>query len=269
VIASERTFFGRHYVIDLGGFRTLFDGTTSHGSQSRDPALACEPTVYYTRTGPAGQFFESFGSHDGAQRIGVVGLGTGTLAAFSRPRQTWTFFEINPAVVRMATDRRHFTYLTQCIGEHSIEVGDARVKLTRARDGSFDLLVLDAFSSDAIPVHLVTREAVALYLRKLTPDGVLVFHVSNRFLDIEPVLGTLAAHLSLDAWSQTDQGEPWSRESRRVNKASSTWVVLARRGSAVAGVQGNPRWSRMVPHPGAVPWTDDFSDVLGAVKWSW
>ncbi len=173
VLLAERTFFGRYTVLavsDGGAYHSLVHGTTLHGAQSMVPGLRREPLTYYRRGGPLGQVFASLPARPGRQ-VAVVGLGTGTSAAYGAPGERWTYFEIDPAVVRIARDPRYFTYLADSRARTEVALGDARLSLARAPDASFDLILLDAFSSDAIPVHLMTREALDLYLRKLRPGG--------------------------------------------------------------------------------------------------
>src|SRR5262249_22644801 len=157
---------------------------TLHGVQSTNSSRSCEPMAYYARGGPIGQLFESFAGPFQKTKMAAIGLGTGSVGAYAQPGQQWTFFEINPAVVRVAEDPKYFTYLRDCVKNYRIVVGDARIEMGHQPDGEFDLMVFDAFTSDAIPIHLLTREALTLYIRKLAPHGVLAFHISNRYLDL-------------------------------------------------------------------------------------
>src|SRR6185295_3898346 len=152
--------------------------------------------AYYHRTGPAGEVLARYGGGP-AKKIGAVGLGAGSLASFAQPGQTWTYFEIDPVVEKFARDARYFTFLADSPAKPRVVLGDARLTLAAEPDAKFDLLFLDAYSSDAIPVHLVTREALALYLRMLAPGGVLTFHISNLHLDLEPVFAGLARDAQL------------------------------------------------------------------------
>jgi len=266
VLHAERTFFGQHQVSDRGAFRMLTHGTTSHGSQAQAPGLRCEPTTYYARTGPVGQLFGTFIGERTREHIGIIGLGTGSMAAYARPGQHWTFFEINPAVVRFA-EGQYFTFLTECMENYSIDIGDARRRLAEAKDGAFDVLVFDAFSSDAIPVHLVTLEALELYLRKLSTHGVMAFHVSNRYLDLGPVLGAVAARLGCVAFIQSDAAQP--AETLRIGKNASSWVILARSTADVSEIAADPRWSPLDAHTEDALWTDDFSNVVRTIRREW
>lgn len=273
VIARERSFFGIHKVTvdEAGPYHLLFHGTTLHGAQHTAPGKRRTPLLYYAPEGPAGQLFERLdeerpdemrrpGAVDRAsRRVGVVGLGSGALACYGRARDRWTFFDIDPTVVRIARDTTLFRYLEGCRPDVRIVLGDGRLSLEAAPDGSFDLLVLDAFSSDAIPVHLLTVEAARTYASKLSADGLLLFHISNRYLDLEPVLANVASAAGLAGRVQRFSVEPGSRAKYR---ASSTWVAIAREAGDLALLDGDERWKPLVPDPDVGTWTDDFSNIL-------
>jgi hypothetical protein len=265
-IHVERSFFGVHRVMVTPGERVLLSGTTNHGVQSRNPALRCEPLSYYSRGGPIGQGMSMLtGRTPPATRFGVVGLGTASMAAYARPGQSWTFFEINPAVERLARDPDYFTFLHDCAPDANVVIGDARLMLTGQPDGSFDMLVLDAFSSDAIPVHLMTIEAVRLYFRTLAPGGLLAVHISNRFLDLAPVLAAISRELGLDAILEmhvpTDDQYAISPEI-----ALSRWVLIARSRADFGALVEDHRWEPLDHLAGPV-WTDDYSNVFRVVRY--
>jgi spermidine synthase len=263
VIARERSFFGVYTVKrDPAGYHLLVHGTTLHGAQRIDAQRWREPLTYYHRDGPLGQLFNALGARPRA--IGVVGLGVGTVACYRRPGQRWTFYEIDPLIERIARDERYFHYLAECAPDAEIRSGDARLTLQGAPPAAYDLLILDAFSSDAIPMHLITREALALYLDKLAPGGVIAWHVSNRHLDLAPVIGDLAADAGVVAWLQADQP---SRAEVAEYRSPSLWIALARRPEHLVPLAGDPRWTRLQGRPDARPWTDDFSNLVGALRW--
>ncbi|MFH1267013.1 MAG: fused MFS/spermidine synthase [Planctomycetota bacterium] len=190
LLCVERNFYG---VVRVRHDRrhnanSLIHGTTNHGLQSRDPNRRRQPLSYFHRTGPLGDVFQALSDRGSFREIGVIGLGTGTIAAYGKPGQRITYYEIDPAILRIARDPRYFTFLRDQEAELDVVLGDARLSLVDAPSARYDLLVLDAFSSDAIPVHLLTREAIALYLNKLADRGVLALHISNRYLDLAPVL---------------------------------------------------------------------------------
>lgn len=256
-IYAERSFFGISRVLDdpSGRYRTLTHGTTRHGMQALDPARRREPLTYYFPAGPIGRVLRLIP----ASHVGVVGLGTGTLACYQQPGQEWTYFEIDPAVVRIARDPALFTYLSDCAPGAEIVLGDARLSLA-ATARQFDLLVLDAYSADAIPVHLLTREALALYLERLAPGGVLAFHISNQFFDLRPVLGNLAVDAGLTALVMDDTAV--TAEEARLGKSASRWAVLARDSSALTPLAADPAWQPLVAQPHKPLWTDDFASPL-------
>ena len=228
VLLKERNFFGISKVAEdaAGHYRILTHGSTVHGAQSLDPAERREPLTYYHRSGPLGQVFAVFSGPRAKQEVAVVGLGTGTIACYAQAGQHFTFYEIDPAMERIARDPRYFTYLSDCPAQVKVILGDARLSLRGAPESFYDMIILDAFSSDAIPVHLVTREAISLYLAKLKPGGILVFHTSNRYLDLNPVLGNLARDAGFVSLSSTDL--KLSDEDLKKQKFASSWVVMAR-----------------------------------------
>jgi hypothetical protein len=258
----QRNFFGVQRVTDEGFERVLMSGTTNHGSQAVDPSLRCEPLTYYSRGGPIGQVFAHVKGRPVPRRVGIVGLGTASLAAYANPGDSWTFFEINPAVDRVARNPSYFTYLRDCAPDARSVLGDARLSLEREADGSFDVIAVDAFSSDAIPVHLMTTEAIGLYFRKLAPGGLLALHISNRYLDLAPVVVSIAKSRELTVLIQ--HHEPARQEG--VPLASrSTWMVVARRSVDVQPLMATRRWDDPVPSSGPL-WTDDYSNVVSVIK---
>jgi hypothetical protein len=270
LIHVERSFFGVVRVThdpELNVHR-LFHGTTLHGQQSLEKSLAGEPSTYFTRSGPIGQVFDWLGPrlNQSRSQVAILGLGAGTLASYARPGQKWTFYEIDPVVIRIAGNPRYFTYLRDCRAE-SIDVilGDARLKLREARDGSFGLIVLDAFSSDSLPVHLLSREAIRLYRSKLAPGGVLAFNLSNRYLDLDPVLGRQAADAGLAC--RIGHDIVVSPEAKRAGKQPSIWAVMTESEGDLLVLASDPRWQEPKRRLGAPVWTDDYSDVLSCIRW--
>ncbi|MBI5687429.1 MAG: fused MFS/spermidine synthase [Verrucomicrobia bacterium] len=269
VLLVERNFFGVVRVTkDVNGrFHQLVHGGTLHGRQHLDPARAGEPLAFYHRTGPAGDAFRLFDSVAGTlpPRVGLIGLGVGALATYAKPGQAWDFYEIDPAVERIACDPRLFTFISQCAASKlRVVLGDARLKLRDTPDGHYGMLVLDAFSSDSIPVHLLTREALRLYCAKVADGGLLAFHVSNRRLDLKPIVASLAADAGLAGCDREDFDI--SPAERRDGKEVSEWIVLSRRGELVRQLARDPRWQPLPPASGPL-WTDDFSNLLMALRW--
>jgi SAM-dependent methyltransferase len=272
---QARSFFG---VLRVGRDREedeeyveLRHGTTLHGRQSLDPKRRAEPVSYYRRGGPVSQVFEELDRRPNSRRIAVIGLGTGTLAAYARPGDAITFYEIDRLVRDIALDRAYFTFVSDARDRGAsirVDLGDARVRLEavkRERPGErYDLIAVDAFSSDAIPVHLLTREAIRLYLDMLKPDGVLTVHISNRYLQLAPVVANLAQDAGLRGRLIQEDDAAESKGA-----ASSTWAVLARTPEALGALPSDPRWTRdrLEGDPRVGVWTDDFHNLLAVFKW--
>jgi hypothetical protein len=225
-------------------------------------ALAAEPLSNFHRLGPFGRAVAARPPVREDARVAVIGLGAGTLAAYATQAQSWTFYEIDPTVERIARDRRYFTYLDRCSGRCNVIIGDARISLEQARSGYYDLLVLDAFSSDSIPIHLMTLEALELYLSRLRPDGAILFHISNRHLELSPVVANLASSHRLAAYGQVDR----SARRRSSGQSPSEWVVLSRNKAALGPLVDDPRWTQLAPVTSAPTWTDDFSNIVGVLR---
>ncbi|MEW9854721.1 fused MFS/spermidine synthase [Novosphingobium sp. M1R2S20] len=261
-----RSYFGIYTVYDdpVEQTRLLTHGTTLHGKQPLDPSRVREPTTYYGDTSGVGLAIDAAPRLFGAEaRIGVVGLGTGTLSCRRKPGQVWTFFEIDPAMVRFSQDGT-FTYLETCAPNAQIVLGDARLELEKVRPGSFDVLAVDAFSSDAIPLHLLTDEAVGVYERALAPDGLLLLHISNRYIELEPILAAIAAERGMYALIRRDV------PAGDLTVASS-WVVLthsAENLNELKANSGNLEWAPLKPAEGAA-WTDDHASVMPYIRWGY
>lgn len=275
ILHTERSFFGVLRVANdlTGRYRELFHGDILHGIQSLDAAESREPLAYYSRSGPAGSILMAMEARtlhgdNGAVRDAqwaVVGLGAGAMACYQRPGERLTFYEIDPSVRRIALDPRYFTFLKQCAPSAQIVLGDARLKLRDAPDGSYDLIALDAFSGDTIPMHLMTREALALYLRKLAPGGLLAFHISNLYLQLGPTLGALAHDSGLECRLMEDNGATPAETA--AGKLASRWVVMARSRADLGALATDPRWVPANVPSGTQVWTDDFSNLLRVIKW--
>jgi len=268
ILHIERDFFGvlRVTTDRQGKFHQIVQGNTVHGRQSVDPSRAMEPLAYYHRTGPVGQVFEVFNAATTAPRVAIVGLGAGSLACYAQPGQDWTFYEIDPAVQRIADDPRYFTFLKHSVAEKlNVVLGDARLRLREAPERQYGLLILDAFSSDAIPVHLLTREAIHLYLEKLADGGLIALHISNRRLDLKPVVANLANDARLVCFQRDDLAINASESAR--GKEASQWVVLARAKEDLRALPSDQRWQPLYARPSFGLWTDDFSDIISLLKW--
>jgi hypothetical protein len=260
----ERNFFGVVRVTHDADQKVnrLFHGSTLHGQQSLDPALRRQPSTYFTLSGPIGQVFRATEKRLDEQgaRVAVVGLGAGTLASYARPGQSWTFYEIDAAMERIARDPRFFTYLRDSeAGSFDIILGDARHRLGDAPDHAYQLIVLDAFSSDAVPVHLLSREAIRLYRGKLANGGLLVFNLSNRYLDLDPLLGRQATDAGLVCRIAYDLDV--SEDEKRAGKQPSIWGVMAESESDLDILASEVRWQRPAAGAHSSIWTDDYSDL--------
>jgi len=262
---DERNFFGTLSVRfdPASATRTLYHGNTIHGRQFIDPNHQCEPLSYFHRDGPLGQIFEAFNANAFSPNVAVVGLGTGSMACYARPSQDWTFYEINPAVVGIAQATEYFTYLEKCAAAPvKIVVGDARLKLQNAPDHHYGLIVLDAFNSDAIPIHLLTEEAISLYMSKLATGGMIAFHISNRSLRLDAVLADLARRNNSISLRIVD-GE----HNPVTGKDPSEWLVMARHSPAFDSLAQKPNWRLLEGRTESVAWTDDFSNILSVFRW--
>ena len=270
LLKAERSFFGVYRVRNSpdGRFRLLYHGAIAHGTQSLDPNMSREPLAYYTRSGPAGAVMTAAQQTMPHGDWAIVGLGAGAMACYMQPGQTLTYYEIDPLVADIAEDPRYFTLLSQCDPQTKIILGDARLKLKDAHDSSYGLIVLDAFSGDSIPMHLMTKEALALYVQKLAPGGLIAFHVSNLYFDLAPTLGNLAADAHLTALVGNDTQV--TQAQRDAGKLPSIWVVMARNPNDLAPLYDVPHpgfaWEPLQAQPNARLWTDDYSNLLGVVK---
>jgi hypothetical protein len=269
---SVRSFFGVAKVWETsdGRFRLLQHGTTLHGGQrirgaDGTPAETDPPELllYYWDGSAIAQAFEAARARGGgAIRYAVIGLGTGSLACRAEPGDSVHYYEIDPAIVRIARDPRLFSFLQDCRPDAPITLGDARLTLAEAPDGAYDLIVVDAFTSDAIPIHLLTREAMALYLRKLAAHGMVVLHVSNRYLELASVVAGIAAANGLAArLSDTDDPD----EAANPYKFGGTVVAVARSEDDFGALAQAPDWQPLAADPAQWTWSDDYSNVLGAM----
>jgi SAM-dependent methyltransferase len=265
---TQRSFFGVYRVADVpeAGFRTLVHGTTLHGAQRiyDDEGKQIDdtvPTTYYYPGSPIGQTIarrrEILGKEKG--RYGIVGLGTGSSSCHKQEGEAWKFFEIDPLVIRIAKDPKNFTFISKCQPDIDIAIGDARLTIAKEPDASFDLFIIDAFTSDAIPVHMLTKEAVQLFLDKLKPDGVVLLHTSNRYLDLNSVLGAILKELpegTAGIAMQDAGGEGYGQ-------SGSSVVVFAKSEAALQPYR-SMEGVLDLEDGGLRAWTDDYSDILGA-----
>jgi len=213
--------------------------------------------TYYSKAGPIGQVFGVYKNDPRLKKVAVVNLETGVLAAYSKPGQKWTFYEVDGEVKRTAEDPKQFTFLRDAKGEVRVELGDARMQLQRSKD-TFGLLIIDGLNADAIPVHLLSREAVALYRERLEVDGILVFHITSRLIDFEPVLARIAADAKLIAYSRKHAP---SDNEKKLGARDSHWLVMASLDADLAPLLKTGSWQPARTKAGSKVWTDDFWDV--------
>ncbi len=264
-ILAKRSFFGVHRVSvtetpGVGRIRRLIHGSTLHGAQMLDPARRCTPMTYYATPTPMNQAFALLHARKPAARIGVVGLGSGSIAALTAPGDTLRFYEIDPAVLQIARDDGLFSFVGDCAkGRIDYALGDGRLNLAHAPPGALDLLLIDAFSSDSVPTHLLTVQALEVYLRALAPDGVLVLHLTNRNLGlVEPAAAAVAAvgaHARVQAFDAPARLNPLVQ--------SSTVMAVSRSPAALAAFDADGRWLPADAR-GVRAWTDDYTNLLGA-----
>lgn len=257
----ERNFFGVHLVRKLGmtNQHRMVNGNTIHGAQDLDkPKL---PLTYYSHESGLGQVFGTLNFGDRLHRCALIGLGVGTTAAYGKKGQEFDFYELDPSIERMARNRKLFTYLTDCDAKTKVLIGDARLRIAEAQDSSYDLIAVDAFASDAVPVHLLTKEAAELYLRKLNEHGILAIHISNRYLRLHRVVSGFAKALDLKAWVvYAEKGNEHPLES------TSSWILLTRKTEDIGSLAKANDFQVLKARPHL--WTDDYSDVLSVVVWN-
>ncbi|HME81888.1 MAG TPA: fused MFS/spermidine synthase [Candidatus Eremiobacteraceae bacterium] len=256
-----RDFFGVKTVFASGNYHHLWHNSTTHGIENMLPEERDRPLSYYTRSGPLGQIFSALQPELRNASIAVVGEGAGSALCYHLPTQRWTIYEIDPQIDLIARDPRLFDYLPDCAGPTPTVIGDARLSLGRAPDSGYSLLILDAYSSDYVPLHLLTREALSLYIRKLTDDGVLAFHISSRWFDLEPVLTSLATDAGLQCYVNHDANS--KPIELLMGKRISTWIALGAKGGNIRLLASDPRWQQC-PATKFRVWTDDYSSLVTA-----
>jgi hypothetical protein len=268
-VETVRSFFGVHKIVVTanGQYHVLMHGTTIHGAEKfrnddGSPVTGRpEPITYYHKDGGIGQAIAAVRERKGAPlRVAVIGLGSGTLTCASEPGEDWKFFEIDQSMVDTARDPKYFTYIQNCEPNLKPVIGDARLTFAREPDGIYDLIIVDAYSSDAIPIHLATEEAMAIYKKKLAPQGAVVMHVSNRHLELSSVVVGIADANDMKSWV-------YDEDSGRDNEYifSTSVVVSAREEADVGKLASSDVWAETEADEKQRVWTDDYSNVLGAV----
>jgi len=258
LVHVTRNFFGVKRVIDTPTERRLLHGDTLHGVENRDPAVSNEPTIYYRRDGPLGDVMEMMRDRPD-QHVGVVGLGAGAVAAYAGSNRRVTFFEIDPDVDSIA--REYFGFLSRCGSQCDVVLGDGRLAIARSPESTFDLIVLDAFSSDAIPAHLLSREALAVYVSRLKPGGVVLFHVSNRYLRVKDLVSALVTDTEMPSLVRVDRGP------EAAGKSDSIYVAASKSSEALAGLTSLSTWKPIHAPDDVEVWTDDYSNLVNLLQW--
>jgi hypothetical protein len=273
VIFEERSFFGVYRIVRGGEGETfaLWHGQVWHGMQihTDDRRLRRLPLLYYFPSGPIGQVFHVFHGPQCKARTAVIGLGIGNLAGYADSGQEFTFYEIDPGVGRIARDKRYFTYLADAEARGAkvrVVFGDGRLALERDSEARFGMIILDAFSGDAIPAHLLTREVFQLYLDRLEEDGLLAIHITNFHINLEPIVAELARDQKLIALIQEDT--ELSLEEVQCGKVQSTWVVMARQREHLGSIGDSKRWRPLQRRSSPILWRDDFTNLLPFLRWN-
>ncbi|MBT3815957.1 MAG: fused MFS/spermidine synthase, partial [Methylococcales bacterium] len=269
---QERTFFGVMSVRDSTllnekgqpeKYREFYHGTTKHGAQRLPRHLQQTPLTYFSRQGPIGQLFAEYNDQNNAWNIAVVGLGAGTLSCYAKKEQDWIFYELDPGIVDVAENPKYFTYLRNCGHKITMKVGDARLSIEKEPDQRLDLLIIDAFSSDAIPTHLLTQEAFDLYFSKIKPNGILAFHITNRHLALKKVLSDHSQTMKIPALIQ--EFKPQNPPPLVV---ATDWVVMAKNKQVLEPLRQSNlgHWQKMPLYFGLKSWTDDFTNIIDIWK---
>lgn len=270
-IEVMRNYYGVILVSDKDDVRFMTHGVTTHGGQALDPAKKFYPFSYYGTSSPLADTFKtSYMKSNRPKNIAVIGLGVGSIACYyNTPGRHFDYFEIDPNVIAVAKNPDYFTYLSDCNVDYSIIEGDGRLMMTKEPDKKYDMIVVDAFTSDNIPLHIITKEAVAIYKSKLKDDGILLFHVSNRFFRLQRELGAIAPLLGKDAMTKIDPGDNSHQkpgEHTRIVNHASVYVMMTENQSVRDEVPKiAPFWADLPPEEGLAPWSDDYANVMRAL----
>ncbi len=267
-ILTDRSFFGVLHVKEVesehGIVHQFVHGDTIHNYQFRDPDKRKVPLAYYAPGNTFDLAMQAARRESPNMTIAMVGLGAGAMACYEKLGDSWTYFEIDPIVVDMATDPKYFSFMADCSEVSDIRIGDARLTLEALAPSSQDVIMIDAFSSDSIPTHLLTSEALELYRSKLKDDGLIFFHTSNRVMDVSSVVVKLASQVGLESrfiktsdFSDKEYGEFYN---------ASTGVLIGSERRVVAATKGVPEWKVLVPSPSVKAWSDDYSSIIGSIK---
>ncbi len=265
IVYNSRNFFGVIKVIDDEHQRTLMHGTTNHGVQAKkDGELILKKISYYSKYSPIADVVEYYDRQEGdVQNFAVLGLGIGVMACFQKDGRSYDFFEIDPEIVHVAEDKELFTFLSDCGSPYNIVLGDARLKIQNKPNNTYDLIFSDVFSSDNIPIHILTKEAVEIYLSKITDEGAVVFHISNRYLDLEPILSQIATELGYELLGSV-KSPPEELLNDKNNLHFPSHHVIITKSEAIKQFLRDKRWSTGYKQDGVRAWTDQYSNIINA-----
>lgn len=266
-ILRKRNFFGSHLVrvfkgSDGADYHFLTNGNILHGVENQDPKHILDPLTYYIPESGVGLALTKYGTEARMKNYAVIGLGTGTLAGYGHAEQTIDYYELNPSIAKTAGDPKYFSFISKTPAKVNVILGDARLRMNEAADSTYGLIAVDAFSSDAIPTHLLTLQACEMYLRKLRPDGILAIHVSNRYLDLYSVVATVANQLNLVGADVKYQA---TDDDQARYRSTSEWVILAHDAKDLKGLQSEPA-SRLAPDRNVRIWTDDYTNIFQILR---
>lgn len=264
LLVLDRNYFGVLKVYETQNKHFFYHGTTLHGAQSQDEKERREPVTYYSKEGPTSDAFAMLDKRGGVQKIAALGLGVGSIACYSAQQRMFDFYEIDSNVVKIAKNPAYFSYLSDC-GNNNIILGDARLKIQNAPDYSYDMIFVDTFSSDNIPVHIITKEAFLLYLQKLKPDGFIIVNISNRYFNLRPVLQAVSNDLGMSVYFKTHQPQHVKGEISELYAASS-FAVLAPSAQSIAEFVENYEWMPYTSNVTVHIWTDDYANILATMN---
>lgn len=263
VILRDRNFFGVHKLIETDKERKFISGITDHGTQLLKEEDKLEPLAYYSLHSPLANIFTYMNRQDHPQLIAGLGLGVGVIACYQNPRRSFDFYEIDKDVADLAQNPKYFTYLSDCGSPYKIFIGDGRLETAKQNDAIYDAIVIDVFTSDNIPVHIITQEAIEMYLSKLKKDGIIVMHISNKYLDLEPVIHEIAKNINIPAYGKfVSKGLPI--KGTGVNAYPAHYITLTHSAEAIAYIKDHG-WTPTIPREGVRAWTDQYSNILNVL----
>ncbi len=263
VLLQDRNFFGVMRIVQDPDERFLMHGTTNHGTQPTVPGKELTLTSYYGPTSPVRDAYDIYDTLDRPQNVGVIGLGVGVLACKQKDGRHYDFFEIDKDIADIAEDPKYFTYLSGCGSPYDIILGDGRIGLQKQPDKKYDMIIGDAFSSDSIPIHIVTKEAFEMYLNKIKDDGIIVIHISNRHLDIEPVITLIGEAIDAFVYAKAELGT--KIEGTDIESYNAHYIAMTRNPDVVEQLKAKG-WSEGRKRDGVKMWTDDFSNIVSVLE---